>query len=146
MMSMPGDTNPDAMPDNSAVVILGMHRSGTSALSRSLSFFGFQQPSDATGHWESDAVMRLNAAILRRLSAKWHYPGPFLAPGMTLAETRDWLAGALADRHRSEAVAELRRVYGSAQSIVLKEPRISTLWRLWDEALRECGFSARHVF
>jgi len=61
-----------AMHDRTAIFVLGMHRSGTSALTRVFSFLGASLPrnlyppglGNETGHWEPEAAVQLNDRIL----------------------------------------------------------------------------------
>lgn len=87
-----------------AVYIVGMHRSGTSAVTRLVNLMGvpLSDPSDLlgavessnpTGHWESLALLEINDRILTTLGGAWSAP-PILLPG--------W--------ERGQAMAELRRV------------------------------------
>ena len=55
-----------------AIVVLGMHRSGTSALTRTLSLLGAalpgnllpSKPSNETGFWESTDILEFNDRVL----------------------------------------------------------------------------------
>jgi len=67
-----------------AVIVLGMHRSGTSATSRVLNRMGSWLGSDAsvTRRFEHAAVQDTNEGILRALGGRWHTP-PDLTDGWT---------------------------------------------------------------
>src|SRR6185436_14358475 len=60
------------MTSRTAIVVVGMHRSGTSALARMLSLLGASLPRNLNpagpgneiGHWEPEAAVRLNDQIL----------------------------------------------------------------------------------
>src|SRR5687768_12166794 len=64
------------------VIVLGMHRSGTSMLARVLALMGCHAgveesfaPSDATsprGYWERRDVRALNEAVLQALGGSWY--------------------------------------------------------------------------
>jgi hypothetical protein len=68
------------------IVVLGMHRSGTSALTRVLSILGAALPrhvmspgpSNETGHWEPQKLVDFHDEVLAELDSAWH----------------DWAAGA----------------------------------------------------
>ena len=70
-------------PTITGLCIAGMHRSGTSALSRVLSFYGYRQASDQMpsmqdnpkGFWESLGCQQLNDQILGSLGGAWSDPG-----------------------------------------------------------------------
>jgi hypothetical protein len=68
------------------VLVLGMHRSGTSALTRALGLLGPSTgkrsavmgaaPSNATGHWELTALTETSDALLGLFGGRWSAPPP----------------------------------------------------------------------
>ena len=62
-----------------AIVVIGMHRSGTSAVARGLAALGVDlgddfldaQPENPTGYWEDRGIVELNERVLRRIGLKW---------------------------------------------------------------------------
>lgn len=122
------------MTGRAALVIVGMHRSGTSALARMLSLLGAglprnlnpAGPGNETGHWEPEAAVRLNDAILELAGTSVndvHGPdGEWLQQPAALAFV-DRLAALIADE------------YGDELLLVLKDPRIALLFPLWRAAL-----------
>ena len=75
-----------AAQDRSGVVVLGMHRSGTSAVTRTLNLLGLStcpptdligaDPTNPTGHWESHTLVECNNAVLRAVGAHHWCPPP----------------------------------------------------------------------
>jgi hypothetical protein len=136
-----------------ALVVLGMHRSGTSALSGALSFFGFAQPSDPAspqpdnpkGFWESRTIIRLNRTILEALGGTWSKPGPFLLEGQGAQASREQLDQAVWNRFGDEAVAALKSIYPDEGAIALKDPRINLFLPLWRRALDEAGYEPKFI-
>jgi hypothetical protein len=67
------------MPPSRAVLVLGMHRSGTSALARGLQMLGIYlgnnflspQPDNPTGYWEDRTIWELNERLLAVFGIKW---------------------------------------------------------------------------
>jgi O-antigen biosynthesis protein len=67
------------MPSSRAVLVLGMHRSGTSALARGLQMLGVYlgsdflspQPDNPTGYWEDRNIYELNERLLAVFGLKW---------------------------------------------------------------------------
>lgn len=118
------------------LLVLGMHRSGTSALAETLIRLGARGPTNPLpsnkwnerGYGESAEVMRANEQILAGFSSSW----------------RDWSRivdlGAPSDQG-GEIVDLIREVvrkeYGDAQLFVVKDPRICRLLPLWVRALKE---------
>ena len=60
------------------IIIVGAHRSGTTATARALERLGVQIGQKLDSHRESKALQRLHDNYLQRLGAAWHSPGPFL--------------------------------------------------------------------
>jgi hypothetical protein len=137
----------------SALVVLGMHRSGTSALSRSLSFLGHEQPSDLmrpqhdnpTGFWESDGIVDLNAAIMNELGIAWDQPKALVLPGAPVAGSRKPVEDLIRQRHLAAAKETLARSYRDKPRIVIKDPRICLLTDLWDTALAQSGYAVSYL-
>ena len=144
---------PVSLLTQTAIVILGMHRSGTSALSRALSFCGCAQPEDLMppahsnpgGFWESAGIVHLNNRILSALGGNWRRPGPFLVADLDLAKSRDRITCFVIEHWTEEAVSALRRAYGDAALIVLKDPRITVLLPFWEHALARAGYAVSPV-
>jgi hypothetical protein len=126
------------------VLVLGMHRSGTSALTRVLSIAGARLPStllganesNETGHWESQALLSCHDRLLGRLGSDWE----------------DWRSleiGRLPASERKEIKAEiaelLRLEFGGAGLFVLKDPRICRFADLYLETLADADIAVRIV-
>src|SRR4051812_11129697 len=61
------------------VIILGMHRSGTSLVARLLDELGLFQGNELQEDHESVYFMEVNDLLLRRVGASWDNPGPVRA-------------------------------------------------------------------
>lgn len=122
-----------------ALLVLGMHRAGTSALARVLALRGASLPLDVLpanegnvdGYWEPRGVVELNDLILDACDTAWDDP---FAPQRLAAESVA-IAG-FHDRARSV----LEREYADARLIVLKDPRCTLLQGFWAEALADTGY------
>lgn len=126
-----------------ALVVLGVYRSGTSAVSRALNLCGAfvtdevkapQLGLNPKGFWESEAVNDIDARLLHRLGGNWDrvdfelpHEGPIVDEFIT--QSRDLLA----------------REYGSRPLILLKDPRICVLAPLWHRALAMSGYLVKYV-
>src|SRR5690348_156745 len=71
---------PPGTTDRRAFVVVGMHRSGTSAMTRTLSLLGAALPkglmpaaenNNEAGFWEPQPVADLNDEILQALDSEW---------------------------------------------------------------------------
>src|SRR5574343_1947848 len=108
------------------VLILGMHRSGTSMLTRLLNIAGYALPTELigatkdnqTGHWEPVVLNTLNQDFLVRIGSDWSDWSRLDFDALP----RDVLAAYGADLR-----AWLRSEKGTRQSLVLKEPRACRL-------------------
>ncbi|WP_162998098.1 sulfotransferase family protein [Brevundimonas lutea] len=123
----------------SAVVVLGMHRSGTSAVAGLLVELGLTAPSDPLpphpdnpkGYFEPLSAVQANEAMLAEARSSW-FDLENVDAAMDDPETRrGWV---------ERARASLRTSFGDADAIVLKEPRINRLWPIWRQALETEGF------
>ena len=56
------------------LIVLGMHRSGTSLVSRILARVGVHMGDDCNRHHESDFFRELNKLLFRAGHADWDYP------------------------------------------------------------------------
>ena len=127
-----------------ALLGLGMHRSGTSALTRVFALLGAGlpatllggNPTNPAGHWESDAVRAFNDAILAQVGSDWF----------------DWLPvhdgwprslGYQGDVERARDV--LRAEFGDAPLFALKDPRMCRLAGFWLDVLDGEGVEAAIV-
>ena len=121
-----------------AILVVGMHRSGTSALTRILNIAGCDLPKtlmkpqrdNVGGFWESQAVMDLNQEILTSAGSSWDDWRPF---------AQDWYSSAIADEFRERARKVLRTEFGKSRLFVLKDPRICRLLEFWIEAVDALG-------
>lgn len=131
-ISTPEDTDSPAVTPQ-CILVAGMHRSGTSALTRVLSLLGARLPEDLmpghpdvnpTGFWESFDVVAFNDAVLAERDSAWLDALPLSAPvGFDEAEI-------------SAATAVLIW-HGCGNGLsVIKDPRICRVLPLWIEAVR----------
>ena len=119
------------------VVVLGMHRSGTSAATRLVNLLGpvtcdaddmVRGPWNPKGHFESRSLMHLNNRILAEMGRRWWYPPPDGEAYFTVAAGNSI--------GPAEARKEFRMVHRSAPW-VWKDPRTSVLLPFWREVFGE---------
>ncbi|MFV0301311.1 MAG: glycoside hydrolase family 99-like domain-containing protein [Paracoccus sp. (in: a-proteobacteria)] len=126
------------------LLVLGMHRSGTSMLARLLNIAGFDLPSDligatkdnTAGHWEPVRFNDMNQALLVALDSDWH----------------DWSAlrldtapADLVASYRADLRAWIASERGAHDSLVLKEPRTCRIAPLVLAALDDEGMDSHIV-
>lgn len=145
-MEPTSEESPHPAPGRRAVLVLGMHRSGTSALAGLLSHLGCDAPAtsmeadagNARGYFESRRVYALHNEMLASAGTHWSGWAP-LAP--------DWLASPEAGAFRDRAAGVLDAEFGGSPLFVLKDPRICRTAPIWLGALRDRGVAplALHV-
>lgn len=132
-------------PARRAVVVLSMHRSGTSALTRMLGLLGCDLPAtlipgragdNETGFWESQPVVDLNEAICASAGSFWNDWLPL---------DEGWLGSPLRQAFAERAQAVLRDELGASRLFVLKDPRLCRLMPVWQDALAGFGASPAYV-
>lgn len=135
---------PDTSQARIAVLVLGMHRSGTSALARLIGYLGAALPADAIeahsdnarGYWESAAIVKADDQLLRVARSSWFDPRPLdlsrLEPSaLRSRKDRIW-----------EAVAA---AFGDARLIAIKDPRQCRFVPTIVGTLAEHGVASRAV-
>src|SRR5438874_13462814 len=108
------------------VVILGMHRSGTSALSGALAQMGVDfgkhltSPSrhNPKGYFEHPEIFALHDELLHALGSRWD---DYLSLPSGWAETQ------VATKIRSSLIAILKRDFSEVSLFGLKDPRLCRL-------------------
>ncbi|HJU20958.1 MAG TPA: glycosyltransferase, partial [Casimicrobiaceae bacterium] len=126
-----------------ALVVLGMHRSGTSAMARVLNLCGAYLPEklkppkigvNPKGFFEPEAVLDLNVRLMRQLGGDWSHVD-FNVPD----------EGAIADEFVSDARDVIVSEYAGRTLIAIKDPRICMLAPLWHRALQAAGYRPAYV-
>ncbi len=137
------------MPDREgseriALLVLGVHRSGTSALTRVLSLLGAGLPKELLGpargndlgHWESQLLVTLDDEIMAAVGEGWSDPGAIPPAWFGTSQANDFVT----------RVAEvLDAEYGEARLIVIKDPRICRLAPLYLAALGRLHIAPRVI-
>lgn len=121
------------------IFVLGMGRSGTSALTRVLSLCGAALPesllgaheSNPAGHWEPLDALRLNDAFLARHGSDWWDPTLRLQEhGLTEPDREAFIT----------EIAGFLEACPPAPLLVIKDPRVSAIAEYWFEAARRTGY------
>lgn len=131
------------------VVLLGMHRSGTSMLARLLGALGLRfgerllreaRPDNELGYWEQADIVGIQEAMLDRMDRTWY------GPTGTLSLPDGWrdrpgMAG-MVDRLREVLV---REVAASGGLWGFKDPRTARFLPMWKELFAEAGIEPVYV-
>ena len=121
-----------------AFVVLGMHRSGTSALTRVMNLLGARLPNDLLapgennilGYWESRQIVSSNDRLLGLLDRFWADPKPMPV---------DWMESRHAISAIEAAKELIQKEFGGNGGFVLKDPRFSRLMPVWQIAMSHFG-------
>jgi hypothetical protein len=129
----------ESLPNKrAAILVLGVGRSGTSALARVLNLLGARLPEQVLepnqgnplGYWEPKRLLEINEEILGTLGRSWHDPRPIPS---------SWFRSKAAYAFQERISAEIASCYGNAPLILIKEPRICRLAPLYLDALDVLG-------
>lgn len=126
----------------SAYLVLGMHRSGTSAATQLLALAGANLPDNvmpgdehnAKGYFEPWRIAIFNDQRLRAAGGAWD--DAFSHPYRPAPDEAEW---------NSRAAALFRAEYGDVAYPLLKDPRVSVLMPMWRSVLAGEGLTARCV-
>ena len=136
----------NVIPQQDLVVVLGMHRSGTSLCANMLHALGVDMaeapgagPHNQRGHWERARINDLNDQVLAALSRRWNDDAHVLAlpPG--------WLDDARVQAVRAELVAWLPNLLKRSQPAGFKDPRTARLMPLWQQVFATLNVRPRFV-
>jgi hypothetical protein len=129
-----------------AVLVLGMHRSGTSALTAGLEALGFSLGQSARkaadgnekGFFENWDVVSLNNRLLRMMGGGWDAP-----PSKNWSEVNPDEVATLATL-AAEAADVLRRHYADAPRWALKDPRLCLTLPFWRAVIASADLGKLH--
>jgi GT2 family glycosyltransferase len=129
-----------------AIIVLGMHRSGTSALARVINLAGIDlgnkfmpaKPNDnESGFWEHMDIFQANEKLLRDLNSSWDDVRPL---------PDDWWNSDTAKTYKLEIISILERDFADSPFWGVKDPRISRFLPLWIPLLDEINSKPFFVF
>jgi len=119
-------------------MVLGTHRSGTSAYTRIFSLLGADLPknlmpaheTNPTGHWESNDLMAIHDQLLASAGSSWDDWRAF---------NPDWFDSPAAGPFKQQILDVLRKDFAASRLFVIKDPRVCRFWPLWRDVLAEFG-------
>jgi len=130
--------------DRTAYLVLGMHRSGTSAAAQLLALAGADLPANlmpgdehnAKGYFEPWKIAMFNDERLTAGGGAWDDLFGFPYGEMGRREERAWL---------NRGIDIFREEYGEARHPLLKDPRVTVLLPFWRTVLADLEIGARCV-
>jgi hypothetical protein len=127
------------------VVVLGMHRSGTSVITKALEALGVDlgkqlmaplQDNNEKGFFEDLEVYELNETLLKTLGHEWHTLTPVLT---------DEIQGSSISNLRNHALDLLRSRFAETDFFGMKDPRISRLLAFWQDVFNQLNAQVSYV-
>lgn len=130
--------NDGVLSRRKVVVVLGMHRSGTSAFTRILNLMGADisanimpglKDNNDPGFWESLDVYEIQESLLREATGEsWDSSAAFPS---------EWFKSPMARLYKDRLLAKLERDFASSSFFVLKDPRICRMAPFWLDIFSE---------
>lgn len=129
---------------STAVLVIGMHRTGTSVTMGALQAVGVDLgqhllppgPDNETGYWEDESILDLNDRLMAALGMTWSSVAPM--------PEGDWAGKRVAELH-GEAVVLLGKHFGGSKLWGFKNPRCIRLLPFWQGVLADVGAAVRYV-
>jgi len=127
-------------PSNRAIVVLGMHRSGTSAFTGLLNLLGIDlgpklmpaTPDNESGYWEHAELVNLHDRLLNAAGSRWD----------DLARMPEgWWETVEVAAIREQIREIVARDFGGSRLWAIKDPRMCRLLPLWKPLLAELGIT-----
>ena len=133
--------NESNLNKSTVIVVLGMHRSGTSVLTRALSELGVYLggnlmeglPDNPKGFYEDVDVVSLNDEILRSVSSEWN------------STIFHQVSDDLMREFKQRAINIIVSKFNGHALFAVKDPRITMLQYFWRSVFDELGICMRYI-
>ena len=128
-----------------ALIVLGMHRSGTSALARVLNLLGVElgrnlMPPDAAnprGYWEHLGIYHIHEMMLNSMGRVWHSLFPF---------PKAWWLDPVIASYQERLTGIIRAEFSQARLWGLKDPRLCRLMPAWHSIFNDVGCKPHFIY
>lgn len=127
------------------LVVLGMHRSGTSALTRGLKVLGVElgenllaadEQVNAKGFWEDKDILSLNIDIQEALGLRWDNLKPISEEDCQRDVVREFIP---------RAISLLNKKMSDQSFFGMKDPRISVVLPFWRQVFSLLGVKVHYL-
>lgn len=127
------------------IVVLGMHRSGTSAITRGLQVMGVAlgdrllppvAGNNEKGFWEDIDLNAFNNEALSALGSDWHHVTPIESGDIEVLRKTGYFL---------RAVELIRSKISTIPVFGFKDPRVAKLLPFWDEVFAYCEFDVGYL-
>ncbi len=131
--------------EKTIIVVLGMHRSGTSVITRSLKVLGIDlgnnlmakaESNNPKGFWEDLDINNLNIDLLRALGHDWHTTIPISTIELTSSTVESF---------KLRAATMLRKKLEHTTIFGLKDPRICRLLPFWQSVFDHLKTNVKYI-
>ena len=130
--------------DRQALIVLGMHRSGTSSLAGVLSHLGADAAKtlmkgdswNERGYWESDKLVSFHDRLLASAGSSWD---DWCALNPT------WVSSSEEQIFLTELPTLIEQEFGQSRFFVVKDPRMCRFVPFWIRGLREIGVTPQFI-
>jgi len=131
--------------DERLIVVLGMHRSGTSVIARALQVIGIQlgnrlmppfEGNNSKGFWEDVDINALNIEILHSLKSDWHFVAPLQPADVSTLCANGYL---------QRATELLQKKTDAIKLFGFKDPRTAKLLPFWKEVFTHGEWQVSYV-
>lgn len=131
---------------NTAICVIGMHRSGTSAITKTISCLGIDLGNEDSlmegaednplGFWENRKITLMNDRILNKLQREWCSVLPL---------DEGWWKKPETEKLKKELTELIRAEYPDQKIWIWKDPRTTLLLPLWQEIMSELNIQLKYV-
>lgn len=135
------------MAVSKSICILGMHRSGTSVITRAINLLGADLgeekdlmapgPYNPEGYWERNDIIALDDRILNHFKRAWNANTPLPAGWHLSSELRPL---------RKEIVELVNNNFRDHELWAWKDPRTTVVFDIWKDVLKELGIDLVCLF
>ncbi|MGP1382498.1 MAG: glycosyltransferase [Thainema sp.] len=127
--------NPPNQMKKQAILVVGMHRSGTSALTRVINLMGAELPEELypsnsdnpTGYWEPNQVFQIHEEALSSIESAYYD---------LLSLPQQWFSSSEAIKFEEKIYQFLQKSFSQTNLFVIKDPRLCILLPLWEKPLQ----------
>lgn len=128
------------------VCVLGMHRSGTSALTRCINLLGLYigdenslyapREDNPLGFWENSEAVKLNDSVFYEFLGQWD---KFMPIPFSCDNTKNF------SNYHKNIREILERRFRNSKSWLIKDPRVSITLPLWNDVFHELNLNPTYV-
>ena len=131
--------------NNKLIVVLGMHRSGTSAITRGLQVFGANlgerimppaEGNNTKGFWEDIDLNALNIEMLKCINSDWFHLAAIESSSIEILHKQGFFI---------RAVELIQQKLNEITNFAFKDPRVAKLLPFWKTVFEHCNLEVSYV-